>query len=109
FYRQGPVGRALGSEADAADIQNFAIHVLRKESNRTSRYVSFTKELKIARRFTKASDYRHIRKLEYARLLDLAEQGIINIWDAPRVYAELTRASKEAHQESRLRASDDGA
>jgi hypothetical protein len=101
FYRGGPVGRSLGAEADSADIQNLAEHVLRKKSNRTSRYVSVTLELKIARRFTKAPDYRHVRKVEYARLLDLMAQGIINIWDATRVNAELTRAPKKLARKAR--------
>ena len=48
-YRGGPVGRALGAEADAADIQNIADHVLRKESNLSSRYTSFTEGAAVAR------------------------------------------------------------
>jgi hypothetical protein len=63
-YQGGPVGRALGAQADEADIQNFADHVLRKESNRASRYVSFTGEVKVARRFTSAPDNRNICKAE---------------------------------------------
>src|SRR5205823_2612320 len=63
-YRGGPLGRALGAEADTADIQNFADHVLRKESTRTSRYTSFTEEVKVARKFTTASDNRHVQKVE---------------------------------------------
>lgn len=76
-YRGGPVGLAFGSEADAADIQNFADHVLRKESSRTSRYVSFTEEVRVARRFTSAADDRRVRKVEAARLRELMAQGII--------------------------------
>jgi hypothetical protein len=56
YHRGGPIGKAAGTEADEADIQNFADHVLRKESRRSSRYSSFTTEVKIARRFTCASD-----------------------------------------------------
>jgi hypothetical protein len=95
FYRGGPGGSASGLEADSADIQDFIEHVLRKESNRTSRYVSFTEELKAARRFTLAPDQRHIRKVEWARLQDLASQGIIVIWDADRVYERLSQGSKK--------------
>jgi hypothetical protein len=95
FYRGGPVGRALGLEADSANIQDFIEHVLRKESNRTSRYVSFTEELKAAERFTLAPDNRHIRKVEWARLQDLASQGIIQIWDAERVYEALSQGSRK--------------
>src|SRR5436190_14967945 len=81
-YRGGPVGRALGVEADTADIQNFADHVLRKESNLSSRYTSFTEETKIARKFTLASDNRFVRKAEMARLRELQSQGTIKIWDS---------------------------
>ena len=39
--------------------------------------------------------------MEYARLLDLMAQGIINIWDATRVNDELTRAPKKLARKAR--------
>ena len=104
-YRGGPVGRALGAEADAADIQNFADHVLRKESNRSSRYVSFTEEVKVARRFASASDNRYVRKADVAALRDLELQGVIRIWDADEVHAALNEGPRKlAKQASDVRA-----
>lgn len=88
-YRAGAVGRALGEEADAADIQDFAGHVLRKESNLTSRYTSFTEEVNVARRFTSLSDNRHVSKAEIAVLLELESRGILRIWDPEQVGAAL--------------------
>jgi hypothetical protein len=85
-YHGGPTGKALGSEADAADIQDFAEHVLRKEARLTSRFTSFTTEVKIARKFTSASDSRFIRKSELAKLIVLESQGTIRIWDADQVF-----------------------
>jgi hypothetical protein len=94
-YRSGPAGRALGAEADAADIQNFADHVLRKESNRSSRYVSFPEEVKVARKFTSASDNRYVSKAEMAALRELEARGVIRIWDADQVYASLRAGPKK--------------
>jgi hypothetical protein len=94
-YRGGPVGRALGAEADAADIQNFADHVLRKESNLSSRYTSFTEETKVARKFTLAFDNRYVRKAEMARLRELQSQGTIRIWDSDQVYDALRQGPRK--------------
>jgi hypothetical protein len=94
-YKGGPVGRALGEEADAADIQNFADHVLRKETNRTSRYTSFTEEIKVARRFTSAPDNRNVSKAHLARLRELESRGVIQIWDADRVFDALHGGPKK--------------
>ncbi len=85
-YRGGPIGKVLGPEAEATDIQNFADHVLRKESRFTSRFTSFTKELKIAVRFTANADKRAIRKFEWANLRALESQGIIRLWDPDQVF-----------------------
>jgi hypothetical protein len=85
-YHGGPTGKALGPEADAADIQGFAVHVLRKESRLTSRFTSFTTEVKIARKFTSASDSRFIRKAELAKLMVLESQGTIRMWDPDQVF-----------------------
>jgi hypothetical protein len=104
-YRGGPVGCALGAEADAAEIQSFADHVLRKESNRSSRYASFTTETRIARRFTTAPDNRFVRKAELAALRALESQGTIRIWDADQVYDSLnTGPRKFAKQSADVRA-----
>jgi len=95
----------LGGEADAADIQNFADHVLRKESNRTSRYVSFTKEIKVARRFTSAADNRYVSKADLAALRELEAQGVIRIWDPDQVQAALMAGPRKlAKQASDVRA-----
>jgi hypothetical protein len=94
-YRQGPVGLALGPEADTADIQNFVEHVLHKESNQTSRYVSFAEVLTIARKFTTAPDNRHIRKVALASLQNLASEGTIVIWEPESVFETLARSAKK--------------
>jgi hypothetical protein len=105
YYRGGPVGRPLGAEADAADIQDMAEHVLRKESRRTSRYTSFTRETKIARKFTSFPDNRHVRKVEMVVLRDLAIRGIIRIWQPDQVHAALRQNSgKLAKQAADVRA-----
>jgi hypothetical protein len=104
-YRSGTVGRALAVEADAADIQNFADHVLRKESTLTSRYTSFTEEVKIARKFTSTADNRHVSKAEMTALRELEAQGVIRIWDANQVYKALKAGPKKlAKQASDVRA-----
>jgi hypothetical protein len=99
-YHGGPTGKALGPEADTADIQDFAEHVLRKESRLTSRFTSFTTEMKVARRFTSASDNRFIRKVELASLIDLESQGIIRMWDPDQVFEAMAsgprRLAKQA-------------
>jgi hypothetical protein len=69
--------------------------VLRKESNRTSRYVSFTQDPKIARRFTTASDNRFVRKAEMGALRALEAQGEIRIWDPDQVEAALARGPRK--------------
>lgn len=94
-YCGGAIGRTLGAEADAADIQDFAEHVLRKESNRTSRCVSFTQDFKIARSFTTASDNRSIRKAELAALRALEAQGEIRVWDPDLVAAALAAGPRK--------------
>jgi hypothetical protein len=85
-YRGGPIGRELGAEADEADIQDFADHVLRKESNRSSRYSSFTTETRIARKFTTATDNRSLCKVEVARLRELESRDLIRVWGPDQVY-----------------------
>lgn len=103
--RGGPVGLSLGEEADAADIQDFAEHVLRKESQRTSRYASFTMETKIARKFTSAPDNRYVRKVELIVLRELERQGFIKVWDAEQVHAVLRQGPKKlANQAADVRA-----
>jgi hypothetical protein len=94
-YQSGPVGLALGADADGADIQDFAEHVLRKETTRTSRYTSFTDEIKIARKFSKADDNRAVVKIELSRLRELESQGILRLWDADQVYDALKAGSKK--------------
>ena len=104
-YRGGEVGRALGPDADAADIQSFPGHVLRKESRLTSRFVSFTTELKIARKFTSAGDDRSIRKVELAPLRILESQGIVRIWDPNQVFNAMKLGPKKlARQAADVRA-----
>jgi hypothetical protein len=104
-YRGGPVGRALGAEADAADIQNIADHVLRKESSTTSRYTSFTEEVKVARKFTSAADGRYVSKADVAVLRDLEAAGVIEIWYPHQAYAALKAGPKKlAKQAADVRA-----
>lgn len=104
-YQVGPVGRSLGAEADAADIQTFADHVLRKESSLSSRYVSFTEEVKVARKFTSASDNRNVRKVDIKVLQELDKRGVIRIWDPDRVCEALKAGPKKlAKQASDVRA-----
>lgn len=85
-YRGGAVGRAFGPDADAAQIQSFTDHVLRKESNVTSRFTSFTTEMKIARKFTRSIDDRKVSKAELTKLRELECQGNIRIWDPDQVF-----------------------
>jgi hypothetical protein len=94
-YRGEPVGLTLGADADSADIQDFAAHVLRKESNRSSRFLSFTTEVKVARRFTSASDNRFVRKADIAALRELESQGVIRIWDPDGVEAALAAGPRK--------------
>jgi hypothetical protein len=104
-YRGGPAGRALGAAADAADIQNFADHVLRKQSHRSSRYTSFTEEVKVARKFTSASDNRYVSKADMGALRELEAQGLIRIWNPEQVHAALSEAPKKlARQAADVRA-----
>ena len=84
--RVGPVGRPLGPEADAADIQNLANHVLRKESRLSSRFRSSTTDVKIARKVASAPEGRFIRKAELAKLRALEAQGVIRLWDPDQVF-----------------------
>jgi hypothetical protein len=104
-YQGGPIGRPLGAEADAADIQNFADHVLRKESSRSSRYASFSEELKVARKFTSGPDNRFVCKAGMAALRELEAQGIVKIWDPDQVYEALRAGPKKlAKQAADVRA-----
>jgi hypothetical protein len=103
-YLGGSIGREFGAEADAADIQNLADPILRKESNRSSRFTSFTEEVKIARKFTSASDNRHVYKVEWTALLELEVRGAIRIWTPDRVYTGLLVGSRrDARQASDVR------
>lgn len=104
-YFGGSVGRVFGPEADAADIQDFADHVLRKESNRSSRFVSFTLEIKVARKFTCASDNRYVSRAELAELRKLESQTTIKIWDPDLVYKALMEGPRKlAKQAADVRA-----
>lgn len=104
-YRGGPIGKALGVEADSADIQNCADHVLRKESRRSSRYSSFTTEVAIARKFTSAEDNRYIRKVKTTGLLRLIANGTIRLLDPETVYNELlSQEAKLVRQAADVRA-----
>ncbi|HET6883340.1 MAG TPA: hypothetical protein VFI31_24535 [Pirellulales bacterium] len=103
--RDGPIGRALGEDADGAEIQNGADHVLRKESRRASRYVSFTTELGIARKFTSVDDNRDVRKVKVAELQQLESAGIIRLFDPDAVYNQLvSQGPKLARQAADVRA-----
>lgn len=89
-YRRTAVGVPLDSEAaQAADIQNPADHVLRKEPGRTSIYTSFTASLSVAERF---SELRWIIKAEVAALRELEAEGVIRLLLPSDAY-ELLKAS----------------
>jgi hypothetical protein len=104
-YKGGTVGKAYGAEADAAEIQNFADHVLRKESKVTSRFTSFTTEMKIAIKFTKAADVRRVSKAELTKLRNLESQGTIRIWNPDQVFdAAQNSPRKLARQAGDVRA-----
>jgi hypothetical protein len=104
-YRGGAVGRAFGPDADAARIQSFTDHVFRKESNVTSRFTSFTTEMKIARKFTRSIDDRRVATAELTRLRELECQGTIRIWDPDQVFDALKDGvRKMARQAGDLRA-----
>ncbi len=94
-YQGGPIGLPLGAESSQADIQDFAEHVFRKERHRTSRYSSFSTEVRIARKFTSADDNRFLMKIEWRELQAMEAAGIIRIWDPDRVYDELRRGPKK--------------
>jgi hypothetical protein len=104
-YRGGAVGRAFGPDADSADIQSFTDHVFRKESNVTSRFTSFTTEMKIARKFTGAIDDRRVAKAELTKLRELEFQGIIRIWDSDQIFEAVKDGPRKvARQAGDLRA-----
>lgn len=94
-YTGGYVGRALGTHADAADIQNPADHVLRKESSRSSRFTSFSLEVAVARKFTSASDNRCVIKVKVSSLEELESQGILRILNADRVFEILREGPRK--------------
>lgn len=94
FYG-GSVGRALGKDADSANIQTFADHVLRKEAPSTSRYISFSEVVGVARKFTKTVDNRHLRKVQRSALEVLEAAGHLKIWSPDRVYLAMRAGSKK--------------
>jgi len=105
WYRGGNIGRAMGFEADEADIQSFADHILRKESYLSSRYTSFTTDTKVARKFTSAADNRCVIKVELTKLRELQSQGRLGIWDAELVFDSLRQCPKKiARQAADVRA-----
>jgi hypothetical protein len=103
--RDGPIGRALGEDADSADIQNCADHVLRKESRRSSRYSSFTAEVAIARKFTSSADNRDVGKVKLNVLRQLESVGAARILDPDCLYNELLAlGGKQTRQAADVRA-----
>src|SRR5690242_10465581 len=93
LYTGGSIGFALGKDAEGADIQDLSEHVLRKQKGRTSRYVSFSKELKIARKFTSSQDNRLVIKAPMNRLRELEASGILILWDADQVFDSLRQGA----------------
>ncbi len=94
-YRGGTVGRALGAEADSSDIQSISDHVLRKESGITSRFTSFSEEVKVARKFTSSSDNRYVYRADLGLLRDLETAGTIRLWSPEDVYAMMKASNKK--------------
>ncbi len=99
-YSGGSVGRALGAEADGADIQTFADHVLRNESRMTSRFTSFTTETGAAARFSKATDLRNLSKARLDQLKELEAAGTIRIHTAESVYDAMRAGPKKMRNEA---------
>jgi hypothetical protein len=62
--------------------------------------------MKIARKFTKATDDRRVAKAALAKLRELEDQGIIRIWSAEQVFDDMREHSgKLAKQAGDVRAS----
>jgi hypothetical protein len=109
-YKMGnPVGIELDSEeATTADIQNPLDHVLNKESEQTSRYVSFSNAITIKggggpKKFTKKNK---ILKIAWEALQQLEAEGIIKIY-TPEQVAEMVRQNpkkKISRQANNLKA-----
>ena len=103
-YLGGRIGRALGPEADGAVIQSAADHVLRKRSGLSSRFTSFTTEVKIARMFTSSEDNRFVIKIESFELRRLETLDHLRLWDPNQVFDTLIQATaKLAKQASSVR------
>lgn len=104
-YRGGPIGLPLGPIADAAEIQSFEQHVLRKAYGISSRFVSFTTELKVARSFTARNDNRYVVKVLDFDLRTLEEGGTIRVWSPEAVFVAMRqRDRKVARQAADVRA-----
>jgi hypothetical protein len=104
-YSGGPIGLTIGEQADAADIQTLADHVLRKESTKSSRYSSFTTVFKIARKFTSRCDNKNVIKVALKTLRELEAEGTVRVWDPDQVFAALKQQSvKLARQAGDVRA-----
>jgi hypothetical protein len=67
----------------------------RKETSRTSRYVSFTEEIKVARKFTSAAYNQYVVKVAMSRLRELEAAGQVRIWKPDQVFAELRVGPKK--------------
>jgi hypothetical protein len=97
-YHRGAVGLSLdGKEAQTADIQNPADHVLRKEPGKTSIYSSFTARLSVAERF---SELRWIVKAEVAALQKLEAEGVIRLLLPSDAYDLLKRSGRRLANEA---------
>jgi len=71
----------------------------------SSRYASFTEEVRIARKFTSAPDNRYVCKADLAALREVEARGGIRIWNADQVYAALMEGPRKlAKQASDVRA-----
>jgi hypothetical protein len=96
LYRGGPVGIPFNSEhARAADIQNPAEHVLRKEPGNI--YTSFTTRLSAAERF---GELRWILKVDVASLRQLEAEGAIRLFLPGDVYDLLKESGKRLAKEA---------
>lgn len=88
------MGLDLAAEADTADIQTWADHVLRKESGQSSRYLSLTMEIAVARRFA-ANDDRHVYKIAAVSLRQLETDRGIRVWHPDDVHEAMLNGPKK--------------
>jgi hypothetical protein len=90
-----PIGLPLGSpEADQAEVQSMREHVLGKKGTQTSRFLSFTERLGIARAFA-GTPGPYVGKVEMKTLRALEAAGKIRIWTPESVRDHLKSGAED--------------